>query len=212
MAAVIGPVSGSSVRPSRRNLTAHQAVVDDLHGRGPVLPVRFGTVMLDAEQVVDEVLTPMAGELAEELRALEGKDEFRLRVRYQPDVALREAVQGSPQLRRARDRLARRPGSADMADRIALGELVVDELEQLRAADSQMVSDAVGAYAAAWTPLADRADDVAANLALLVDRRRRDALDEALSALAQKQAHRLSFQLTGPLAPWDFVDADMGPG
>lgn len=210
LAAVVSQAPGPHVRPSRLNVRAHESVVHALHELGPALPVSFGTVLPDVDSVLAELLVPMAGDLERRLEDLDGKDEFRLKARYLPGVNLREAVERNGRIARLRARLAAHPLGGNHADKLALGQLVFNELQGIRASDAQAALDAATDYASQWRLLDERSDDVALYVALLVPRDRRSQLESALSSLADIEHTRMRFELTGPLAPWDFVDVPVG--
>lgn len=200
LAVVVSPFRGDRVRPTRANLAAHQQVVEELHRQSPVLPVRFGTVLPGEEAVIAELLGTGAAGLESLLGDLDGKDEYRVKARYLPDVALREVVEGS---RAIRDLRGRSRGS-DRAAQMRLGELVMAGLEQLRERDAEEVLERLAPHAAATRLLDTRSEDVVAHLALLAERTRAEALEQALEALIDEQRGRMQLELVGPLPAWDF--------
>ena len=58
IAAVVQPFDVSRRLGTRADLLRHSAVVDALAGQGPVVPVRFGSVMEDQADVVETLLAP----------------------------------------------------------------------------------------------------------------------------------------------------------
>lgn len=205
VAALASPVTAGRIRPSRANIQAHHRVVGDTHAEVPVLPVRFGTVLPDEESLTADFLRPNLDRFEAALSYMAGKDEFRLRASYLPDVALREVVARSAPVRRMRGRLAgRRP--AGRHDLIEMGEVVAAELEQIRETDAAELIEAVAGDVDAVRRLPDRSDTVAVHAALLVSRDRHKALDRQVERIAEKHGDRLSMELIGPLPPWDFVD------
>lgn len=205
VAALVSDAPDRKVRPTRANLGLHEQVVCAAHAAGPVLPLRFGTVLADARAVRDDLLARNAARFAEALDELSGKDEFRLRARYLPDVALRDVIERSPAVRRLRSRMASR--RTVVGDRIQLGELVFAELQRLKEADASEILQVVAPHVIAWTALNDAADDVAVYVACLVQRDCAEKWDSALRTLAERCRLRLRFEVIGPLPAWDFTDA-----
>jgi Gas vesicle synthesis protein GvpL/GvpF len=210
--ALVSPIGADRVRPSRANVTAHHRVVSIAHQAGPVLPVRFGTVIPDDEVVVSELLRPNAEHYRAMLGEVQGCDEYRLKVRYLPEVALADVVDRHPAVRKLRARLAASSGAASTAEKMRLGELVFAGLQRLRDEDASAVIGAVRDTVETWVQLEDRSEDVAVHLALLVRRGRRGRLDSAMEAFGDRQAARLKMEFTGPLAPWDFTGMAGGIG
>lgn len=211
LSALVSEVSADRVRPTRANLSAHQQVVSSAHGLVPVLPVRFGTVFPDEDTVRAELLAPEQPELEAMLSEFDGKDEFRVKCRYLPDVALRELVERNAGIRKLRSRAsaAVSPG-ARQAHQIQLGEMVMLELERLRERDAAALVGALTPHILTWEPIDDPSDDVPLHAALLVDRSRLSALEAALEKVASQQKDRMQVELIGPLPLWDFTHITAG--
>lgn len=208
LAALVSPAIRERVRPSRANLTAHQDIVSRAHQLGPVLPVRFGTVMPGEAAVIRDLLQPGRRDFEMLLADFEGKDEYRVKCRYLPDVALREVVEGSRTIQRLR---ARAGEGAHQSVQLQLGELVFAGLERLRHRDAAAVLEALGPHTLAWEQIGDAAEeDLALHAALLVDRSAAGRMERALEQLAEAQKHRLQLELIGPLPLWDFSQATPG--
>lgn len=208
VAAVTSPVSGPRTRPSRANVQAHEQVVSAAHAAGPVLPVRFGTVLPDRRTLRDEVLEPAADEMEEMLAYFDGRDEYRVRATYLPDVPLREALAANRRLRRLRDRV--RAAGAGTDTMVELGETVFAELTRIREDDAARLISRVERLSVAWEILQSREEDVAAHAAALVDSDAAGRLHQAIDELARDQAGRLRLEVIGPLPPWDFCDLEIG--
>jgi hypothetical protein len=66
-------------QPSRREVLAHERVLEAVMKRGPVLPLRFGT-QLRSEQELEETLRERREELLQALERVRGRVELGLRV------------------------------------------------------------------------------------------------------------------------------------
>jgi hypothetical protein len=205
IAAVISPLGSERVRRSRADLSAHEGVVEHVSASQTILPLQFGVVMPDEEAVVETFLAPQWEHFEAMIAALDGKHEYRLKARYVADVAIREVVETSAAIRRLQQRVRARSGAAGYHDRIRLGQLVAAELEQHKAEDAAEIVDRLGPYADSTVVLETRRDDVAVHAAFLVDDGARLRFDQALDALAADLNRRMTMELVGPLAPWDFV-------
>src|SRR5204862_126411 len=51
LAAATSPLQSGALRPTEENVWRHEAIVEALRQVGPALPVRFGTVLADADAV-----------------------------------------------------------------------------------------------------------------------------------------------------------------
>jgi hypothetical protein len=206
VSALVSPIEGRRIRPSRANVTAHQNVVDCAHRRAPVLPVRFGTVVSGAAEVRERFIGSSRDRLAELLRQVRDQDEFRFRATYREDVVLRELLRARPALRQARARMRagrRAPGRDTM---IAFGEMVRSELALARERDGSSLEAAIAPYGASFQGLTPARDTVVLYAALLIPRRGRDRFERAVEDLATSWAPRIDMELIGPLPPWDFTE------
>jgi hypothetical protein len=79
IAAVIGAVSKSRVDPSAENLWCHETVLESLMAERTVLPVRFGTVLID-EAALRDLLAAHNAAFVADLDRLRGRVELALRV------------------------------------------------------------------------------------------------------------------------------------
>src|ERR671934_2999278 len=71
VAALVSPVEGDELRATRRDLLSHSAVLEHAVAAGPVLPLRFGTVLRDEEAVAEELLKARHEELSTLLQRFE---------------------------------------------------------------------------------------------------------------------------------------------
>jgi hypothetical protein len=74
----------SAVQPTEANVWRHEAVVEALMADCAVLPVRFGTVFLDKEEL-GAVLAAHDGDLVRDLERVRGRVELGLRVLWDVD-------------------------------------------------------------------------------------------------------------------------------
>jgi hypothetical protein len=178
----------------------------------PVLPMRFGAVMPDADAIVAQLLGPHHDTFATSLARLDGHEQFTIKGTYIGDVALREVLAAEPEAMRLRELLCGRDINVFQQESIRLGELVVRALERKRMADLHTLVDAVAPYAAAIAPRAPSADDGAVDAAFLVRRPQRSGFEQAAEEVARCWRNRIRLRLLGPFAPYDFAGALPGGG
>ena len=204
LAALVSPVEGDELRATRRDLLSHSAVLEHAVAAGPVLPLRFGTVLRDEDAVARELLEPRRDELAGLLRRFERLVELRVKAFYVEEEVLREIVRSDPAIARLRESTQGVPGEAAYAQRVRLGEAVARALDARRQRDADSIL-------ARLQPLAEdlvveEADSrLALTASFLVDRRRVEAFDEAMDDLARAHEGRITFKYLGPLPPHSFV-------
>jgi len=202
--ALTSEVSSQGPLGRPEDLRAYQRLLDGTATVAPVLPVRFGAVLVDEEAVAD-LLAEYHDDFRAALDELDGHVEFTVRGRYEQSVLLAEVLEENPEIQRLQEQVRGRPVEATVALRTRLGEIVNQAVEAKRNADTERVVDTL-------RPVADRVlvrpathETDAANVAVLVESARRDELEGAVRRLAEDWSDRATLRVLGPLAPYDFV-------
>jgi hypothetical protein len=198
VAAVVRATDEHEVLPSRANLLAHTRVLESLATETTVLPMRFGMVVADEQELVEGYLSPQQDALMSALGRLRGQVELRLRGRYDEDAVLREVVAADPGLARLR-------GRGGVESRMQLGERVVAGIEARRERDLDRVVDMLGPHVSGMVAgsVAEPLD--AFSLSLLVPTAGMEAFDRSLDELGQQVAPALGLELVGPVPPFSFT-------
>src|SRR5437763_9154351 len=139
VAALVSPVEGEPVRLRRAAVTAHTEVLQRAFEHGPVLPLRFGTVVPDAEALKDQLLAPRGEEMKSQLDLLAGKGEFRLKVSYWEERILRSILAQDVELKRSAEEIRGLPEAASHFQRVGLGERIALAREARRDDDAQQL-------------------------------------------------------------------------
>jgi gas vesicle protein GvpL/GvpF len=205
VAAVVADVTVDRPPGRRAELMAHSEVVDAIAAMTTVVPVRFGSLMVDENSVVEDLLEPGHDAFVDQLEQLRDRAQFNLRASYRDDVALAEVVQASPEIADLRRRTRDLPHDEGYGERVRLGELVSRAMESKREFDAEVLLDAVLPFVAAHAVRGGGGLEHVLDVALLVDDERREDLEEQLEGLAESVHERIGLRLTGPMAPYDFV-------
>ncbi|WP_246868612.1 GvpL/GvpF family gas vesicle protein [Saccharopolyspora sp. ASAGF58] len=107
LSALVSEVQLSRPLGTRKDLLAHERVLDTLAAEATVIPMRFGSVVSTKEAVIDELLAPHEGHFNAMLSELAGLVQFTVRGRYANTTHLREIVSeepGDPGTARSRSR------------------------------------------------------------------------------------------------------------
>lgn len=210
IAAIIGEVADDPVRLRRELVLAHNDVLQGALQRGPVLPLRFGTVVPDEDTLRRELLAPRQAELRARLQGLAGKAEFRLKVTYREEVVLREILAADPKLSRSAARLRGMPAEASHFQRLDLGEGLSVALEARRESDAQRLLSQLTPLVVAAEVGALQAPAMVLNASFLVADEARARFDAAVEQLAGEGAQWMEFKLIGPLPAHSFADGSSG--
>lgn len=205
-AALVSEISGDHVRLGREEVLVHARVLERALPRGPVLPMRFGVVMSDAEEVRSRLLDEHGPELRAQLTEMTGKVEIRIRGMYEEESLLREVVREHPEIASLREAVKGRSDDATYYGRIRLGELVAGAVERRREHDAQAIVAALASAALAVEVGEASHERVAVQASFLVDRGRLREFDAILEEIAGDYGGRIRFKYVGPLPPHSFVE------
>ncbi|WP_159849531.1 GvpL/GvpF family gas vesicle protein [Nocardia sp. CY41] len=205
IAALVSTLASDRPLGTPDDLTAHAELLDGSAAVAPVLPLRFGAVMTDAEAVENELLGANEDEFRSALEQLEGRAQFVVRGRYVEDAILRELLDENAEAARLRDAIRDKSEDATRNERIALGELINQAIEAKRAEDTRRVVSELEAL----DPLVNQRDPTdeedAVHVAVLVELARQEELEDTLRRLGEDWDGRVELNLLGPMAAYDFV-------
>ena len=191
-----------NLRPKRRDLVKHDAVIGQMCAAGPVLPMRFGTVAPDDEAVQTE-LRSGARRYGELLSRIDGHVELNVKGAHAEEALLRDVLLQNDELR-ARNHALRAAGGGDHQDKVAFGEHVAAAVEEQRARDAGQIIARLQPHAA-QVRRGPPVDGCFVNVSFLVASSARPDFDRALSRLRRELPGYASVELYGPLPPYSFV-------
>lgn len=205
LAAVVSDVASDRALGTRKDLMAHEAVLNAIAQDTPVLPMRFGAVVTDDDAVAEELLAPHQDYFVRALEQLEGHLEFRLRGDYDQDAVLTRIVEADPRIQTLREKIAGVDEDASYYDRIKLGEAISQAMDQLRADDAQASVDALAKFAVATEVKEVGGENGAVHLAFLIRTDHRSDFERAVDELGDAWSGRIELRLIGPTAAFDFL-------
>ena len=203
LAAVVSDAP-EGLRPKRRDLVAHETVLETLCAAGAVVPMRFGTVAPDDDAVLAELVRG-ARRYAELLTRLDGHVERNVKGAHREDSLLADLLSGNPRLR-AHNEALRASGGGTQPERVAFGEQVSLAVEQRRTRDAAYV-------VAALRPLAmqDRhapsIEGCFVNVSFLIPSAAQADFDAVATELRTAMDGYADLRVSGALPPYSFVDA-----
>ena len=206
--AVISDVPNCPLRPERRNLAIHYAVLKRLMKLGAFLPMAFGTIA-ENEEVIQRILQSHEEMLVEQLERVEGKEEMGLKVSWNAPNIFEHFINVSAELRESRDKLFR-PGCEPAADeKINLGRLFERMLTRERAHHTRSVTAALRGWCSEIKENKLREEREVMNLVCLVAKTAQAEFEEAVLQTAGQFDDSYTFDISGPFPPHNFVDLDL---
>jgi hypothetical protein len=187
--------------------------VERLVELGPVLPMRFGLVAAELDEI--ELLIHAAGErIAAEFARIDGLVEIGVRIAWPREAALARLLEAEPALARARDALVGRGADAHF-ERIELGRRVAEALDRRRTAAQRAIVPQLAGLCTDHVLRVPESDVEAVRMECLVPA----ASQGALAAASEAAAASVDFaggaepeiRLVGPLPPFNFVELSLWP-
>jgi len=196
---------------SRANLITHETVLESLmkaidpHQAVP-LPLQFGLVVEDWEDVQRDLLIPFEDKLKALIDNLIGKREVSVKLFWNQNEELNLAVAESEGLQQRREALVGKALSMDEA--IAIGQELESAIEQRQ----QII---IEAFVNTLKPLSHEYEDgelltesMIYNGSFLIDWDREPEFATAVEALDQQFENRLRIRYNDFTAPYNFVNVD----
>jgi len=205
LAALVSEVDLLGPLGTTEDLEAHKEILDSVAAGAPVLPLRFGAVVVGEDAVVSELLEPHRDEFAAALEEFEGRTEYVVKGRYVESAILNEILSEDPEAAGLREQIRGQDADATREERIRLGEIINNAVAAKREQDTQQLLSALQDHAVA-SVVRDPTDELeAVNLAFLVDEDKADDLDQEVENLGADWEGRVELRVLGPMAPYDFV-------
>jgi hypothetical protein len=204
LAAVVSDAP-ENLRAKRRDVEAHERVLDTLLAAGTVLPMRFGTVASDDEAVKAE-LASGAKRYTRLLKRLAGKLEVNVKAVHREDAVLRELLHDNRDLRDLSEAL-RAAGGGSQQDKVEFGRQVSVALDARRSQDAERVVAELRPHASAHK-LGPPVDGCFVNVSFLLAATEREDFEASLSQLRQELSELAEIRLYGPLPPYSFLASD----
>lgn len=185
------------------DLKAYQYLLDETAAVAPVLPVRFGTVM-GTPDAVAEWLGNGHDEFTEALDNVDGRVQYNVRGRFDEEAFIGAFLAEDRSAAQLADRVRGKEEAAVRQDRIQLGQLIAQAVEQRQQAHNRELLEAVNQHAVASAILPPSTEMDAVDVAALVEAEKVDGFVQAVEQFAGERQD-IHMRLLGPLAPYDFV-------
>lgn len=203
-----GPAFGDLPRAELlRCLANHQRVIERAVGEGPVLPVKFGTV-LPSPKAVRFVLAHFQSRLTATLAELASAAEIDVAATWHLARTFAE-IAHEPAIAALAATLAGQPAAESERRRLAVGKLVKEALDRRREAYREQVVRDLHPIARQVQPNALPAEELVLNVAFLVERARLGEFYARVTRLDEAFGNRLTFRCVGPLPPYSFATVEL---
>jgi hypothetical protein len=209
IASVVSDLAAERIRPERRNLAAHRAVLARLiEQEDAVLPMRFGAIAPGPAEI-GRLLARNRELFSRQLRRVAGKVEMGLRAVWDVPNIFQYFVSVHPELCEIRDSLFRGAARTSHEERIELGRMFERLLNEERQAHTRLVEEILTLYCAEIRGNPVRNEKEIMNLACLVDKDRRQDFESGVLEAARRFDNNFAFDYNGPWAPHAFAEINL---
>ena len=205
LAALVSEVDLSRVLGTPEDLEAHQEILDSIVTDSPVLPLRFGAVLTNADAVAEELLDAHHDEFAEALEQLEGRVQYLVKGRYVEQAVLSEILSQNSDAAQLADQIRGQDPDATREGRMKLGEFINNAVAAKRDEDTQNLVSRLTDHAEASFVREPTHELDAVHVAFLVDANKADGFEDEVEELEADWEGRVELRVLGPMAAYDFV-------
>ena len=202
VAAAISPTEVRKIRPQRKNLAAHQEVVTHLARNYDMLPVAFGLIADDLQQV-EKLLQTHQETLIEQIDRVSGHLEMTVTLRWSVPNVVQYFVERHAELAEARAAIV--AGTASRDDQIAMGQYFEKLLNAEREQHTAKFLEVLNPFCKEIDVQPPREEADCMRLACLIQREAETAFNDAVYRAAAMFSDDFSISFNGPWPTYSFV-------
>jgi hypothetical protein len=208
LAAIVGESPEDDPKATRNQALGHARVLEAAVRDAPVVPMRFGIMSPSDEDVTKEILDERHDQLAELLENLAERVQMMLKVDYDEQAVLREIVENEPEVAELREATRQSDEEVARNQRVRLGELVGNAIEQRRERDSADILEQLEEVVLEARSEPPEKELMVLNAPLLVARDRIGDVEATVDEVAQDRGDRMHFRLLGPMPAYHFMGTE----
>jgi hypothetical protein len=192
----------------RNNLDAHQRVIREVMKQITIIPMTFGHVARNEDEVV-LLLRRNRDEISLELDRLDGKVEMSLKVKWDVDNIFEYFLASDRDLAARSDQVFGRAHAPSEAEKIELGKRFEELLKREREKQTDRVVEAFRPCCSDVAVNSLKNEKSVMDLAFLVDRERTRDFEARVNQVAGTFPAQYLFDYGGPWAPFNFAELDL---
>jgi len=195
----------------RENLLCHERAIEEVMKHYAVLPVRFGTIAEDEEQVIRILEKEYIG-FSRLLNDITDKKELGLKIVFREEIIYKDILTDYAEIRIHKEKIAHEPPEKTYHQRMEIGRLVAAALEREKTKYKEHILGVL-------MPLCEDAkinnpygERMILNAAFLVNKSKEGQFDLRVNELSDKHCNKMKFKYVGTLPPFNFVNIPINTG
>jgi hypothetical protein len=203
--AVVSATDLTEIDPTRRNVKAHTVVQEGVLEQYCLLPMGFGVVAADGDEV-HQLLESNYDGLTAELDRLAGKIEVELKVFWEQEAVVREIQNENQELTRLKAQVDEAKSPGKVRELLIQAGLHVDAIvRDWKARYAELVYSILQELACEAKVNNPIGIKNLLNASFLIDRPRETEFREQVYRLDARFQGRMNFKYVGPLPPYNFI-------
>lgn len=194
----------------REGLIAHQRVNEELIKSFDVVPMAFGMVARNKNEVL-HTLSRAYLQFAYAFKRVENRFEFAVHTYLDEGKILKEMMNDS-RIKELQAQLQSSEKNTEMAAKINLGKMLVETLSSRKNRFLDEIETRIKACSHNLKRGKVTDESMIGNFAVLIDKSREKDLDETMGTLGTLYGDKLRFKYIGPLAPASFTNINLQVG
>ncbi|SMC70979.1 Gas vesicle synthesis protein GvpL/GvpF [Desulfocicer vacuolatum DSM 3385] len=204
-AAVVSDVPNKKIRPQRKNIAAHHAVLNKIMEEITPLPMAFG-IIADGEQAIRKILADNRDVFREQFATVSGKVEMGMRISYDVPNIFEYFISTDSEIRAARDQYFGGNREPSQEAKLELGRMFNRQLNANREEYTNQVIEILDDYCDDIKENKCRNEQEVTSLACLINRSDQKRFEEGVFESARHFDNNFSFEYNGPWSPHNFVN------
>jgi len=200
---------GGRLLPLRKNLEPHNQVLREVMRTTTVVPMTFGHVAR-SDEAIKKLLRLHREAIGTQLDRVAGCVEMGLKVKLDVENVYDHVVRIDPELKARRDQVFGPGAQAGQNEKMELGKLFEERLNQERDDQTDRLLEMLRGSVREAKVNPPKGEKMLMDAAFLVDRSGQKAFEARVYEVAEAFPPELVFDLSGPWAPFHFVDLDLG--
>ena len=197
---------------NRDNMLVHERVIEEVMKEfDGVLPVRFGTIASNADEIRN-LLDRRYREFKSELLDADHKVELGVKGLWKNmDVIFKEVVDENKVIKRTKEDIQNDKNKKNIQAKMEVGKMVEKALEKKKEKEAERIVDALRRTAFEYKLNKTIGDEMFMNAAFLVDKGREKEFDNIMDDLSRKYMDRTKFMYVGPMPVFNFANIVIYP-
>jgi len=194
-----------------KKLIGHQAVVEKVMKEHTIIPIKFGTLLEDNDEV-KKVLEKAYSEFKDSLEKSDKKIELNLAAVWNDlNSVIKKIGDENEAVWKFKEEIAKKPPEETFQDRVKIGNMIKEALDKKRdELQKEMIEFLMDKVKVNEAKKHERMDDtMILNCAFLLDKDKEKEFDQALNELNKRYSERINFRCVGPLPLYSFATYEL---